>query len=304
MNADPTYASPAMVTVGMGAPTAPVPPVTGTLGYQPAPPPPMAFQQVAAPDYSAALENFRLKYEINPKYAAMLQKIANYQSVIIADDSGSMNDIAEPDTDSSVTRWQELKQTLQIIVEAHAVFDLSCDIYFINRGFVRNVRQFSEVQPYLVENPHGGTNTLNILNMISANYVGVDMGKPLILHILTDGHPTNVNGQEDMNGVAVWLRNRPMPKKFPVSIILCTDDEGVERAYRALEFNPKSSSSTAIPGVDVSADYRGEAREVRETRGRGYRFSFGDYIVKFLVGSIDPTIHDIDLVDSGCCVIN
>jgi len=292
MTSDPIYISPAMVSVVMdnkissAPPSAPMAPVT--------------------PDYTTALLNFRNKYEINPKYAAMLQNITTYASVIICDDSGSMNELADPDTGGSVTRWVELKKTIEIIVEAHAVFGLTCDIYFINRGYVRNVTRFSEVQPYLVEDPHGGTNLLNILNIISTNHIGVDMGKPLILHILTDGHPTNSTGQEDIAGLANWLRNRPLPKKFPVSIILCTDDEDIERSYRALEYNPRlaMNSSQAIMGVDVSEDYRGEARDLRQTRGRSYRFSFGDYIVKVLVGSIDPSVHNIDLPDSACCVIN
>lgn len=55
-----------------------------------------------------------------------------------------------------------------------------------------------------------------------------------------------------------------------------------------------------ILGVDVSEDYRGETRDVKRTRGRNYRFTFGDYLVKILVGTIDPTVHDIDLPDSLC----
>lgn len=254
-----------------------------------------------APDYTTALTNFRNKYEINPRYASMLQKITNYSTIIICDDSGSMNEIADPDTGSTLTRWDELKKAMEIIVEAHAVFGIACDIYFINRGYVRNVQQFSQLQPYLVERPHGGTHLLNILEIISTNHVGVDMGKPLILHLLTDGHPTNAAGQEDIAGFANWLQNRPLPKKFPVSIVMCTDDEEIERAYRALEYNPRSAFSQGIVGVDVSEDYRGESRDVKSTRGKSYRFSFGDYIVKVLVGSIDPTVHVIDLPAGGGC---
>jgi len=257
------------------------------------------------PDYSAKLLQFRNRYEINPKYAAMLDKIVNYSSVIICDDSGSMNEIADPDTASRLTRWEELIQAVEIIVEAHAVFDIACDIYFINRGYVRNVRTFSQVQPYLIEKPHGGTNLLNVLNIVRQNHVGVDMGKPLILHIFTDGHPTNAYGQEDIQSVANWFRNRPLPAKFPVSIVLCTDDEEIERSYRSMEYNPRTISNQGILGVDVTEDYRGEARDVWRTRGRSYRFSFGDYIVKILVGSIDRRVHDIDLPDglNSCCVI-
>jgi hypothetical protein len=46
--------------------------------------------------------------------------------------------------------------------------------------------------------------------------------------------------------------------------------------YRLLE----SRRSTGIPGVDVTANYRGELKLIRGSRGRRYRFTFGDYIVK------------------------
>jgi hypothetical protein len=295
MNPNPLVTSVPMVQTSRGAEA----PITDpsfqnhAVNLQPTAPP-------VATDYTTALINFRNKYEINPRYASMLQKITNYASVIICDDSGSMNEIADPDTGSQLTRWDELKKAVEIIVEAHTVFDIVCDIYFINRGYVRNVHHYSQIQPYLVQQPQGGTNILNILEIIRTNHVGLDMGKPLIVHLLTDGHPTNTAGQEDIAGLANWLRTRPVPTKFPVSIILCTDDEEIEKSYRSLEFNPRALFSQGIPGVDVSEDYRGESRDVKRTRGNTYRFSFGDYIVKVLVGSIDPTVHDIDL-PAPCC---
>lgn len=146
-------------------------------------------------DYTANLINFRNKYEINPKYATMLQKITQYNSIVVADDSGSMNELADPDVGNSLTRWDELKKALEIIIEAHHVFHMSCDIYFINRGFVRNVSVFSQLQPFLKVPPQGGTNLLNVLNLIQTHHIGPDMGKPVIIHVLTDGHPTNSKGE-------------------------------------------------------------------------------------------------------------
>lgn len=48
------------------------------------------------------------------------------------------------------------------------------------------------------------------------------------------------NEQEDILGIADWLRNRPQINKVFVSIILCTDDEDIETSYRALEYNPRA----------------------------------------------------------------
>lgn len=244
---------------------------------------------------------FENKYEINPKFTQSLSKLAMYDSVLILDDSGSMNDLADPDVNSQTTRWEELKKSTSIIIEAHAVAGTAVDIYFINRGSCRGVISYEQVAPLFDTPPQGGTNLVDVLNIMANDHIGVDMGKSLIVHILTDGHPTNSMGQEDFPGLSNWLTNRSFPKKTFYSIILCTDDEEIEKAYRKLEYN--NSYGTGIIGVDVTEDYRGETRDLRRLRGRSYRFSYGDYIVKTVVGTIDPSVHQIDLPD-GCCSIN
>jgi len=255
----------------------------------------------APPNISYNISQFEAKYEINPKFTASLTKLAAYDSVLILDDSGSMRDLADPDVNSQLTRWDELKQATAIIIEAHATVGTTCDIYFINRGACRNISTWEQVAGLFVEPPHGGTNLVNVLNLMTQDHIGSDMGKSLIVHILTDGHPTNAAGQEDFVGLRNWLTNRSFPKKTFYSILLCTDDEEIEKAYRRLEYNP--GVTDGVPGVDVSEDYRGEMRDIRRTRGRSYRFSFGDYIVKTIVGTIDPSVHQIDL-PQGCCTIN
>ena len=42
------------------------------------------------------ISDFVAKYEINPKYIPSLSKLAQYSTVIICDDSGSMEDVADP----------------------------------------------------------------------------------------------------------------------------------------------------------------------------------------------------------------
>eukprot|EP01034_Spumella_vulgaris_P035548 gene35548-43827_t len=202
-----------------------------------------------------ALLQFQNKYEINPKYLQSLSKLANYDSVIICDDSGSMRELADPDVGSATTRWGELKKTIEIVIEAHSVVGTSCDIYFINRGSVRGVQSYAQVAQFFETAPGGGTNLVNVLNKMTSEHIGADMGKPLLVHILTDGHPTNSMGQEDIAGLTNWLRNRTFINKTFYSIILCTDDEEIERSYRPLEFVP--GYNRGVQGVDVTEDYRG-----------------------------------------------
>eukprot|EP01034_Spumella_vulgaris_P034071 gene34071-42015_t len=211
-----------------------------------------------------------------------------------------MRDLADPDISSATTRWDELKKTINIVIEAHSVVGTSCDIYFINRGSVRGVQSYAQVAQFFETAPSGGTNLVSVLNKMTSEHIHADMGRSLLVHILTDGHPTNSMGQEDIAGLTNWLRNRTFINKTFYSIILCTDDEEIERAYRPLEFVP--GYNRGVQGVDVTEDYRGESRDVKWRRGYNYRFTFGDYIVKTVVGAIDPAVHLIDLPDP-CCVI-
>ena len=49
-----------------------------------------------------------------------------------------------------------------------------------------------------------------------------------------------------------------------------------------------------MTNVDVIDDYKSERNEVQRCRGYNYPFSFGDYVVKALLGVVDP---QMDLLD-------
>ena len=239
-----------------------------------------------------SLDTFRICHEINPQYMPLLRQVEKYRSILILDDSGSMQEPADPDV-SNTSRWEELKQSTKIVIEAHAVVGSPCDLYFINRGCYRGVTSWSQVDHLFVPPPRGGTNIVKMLREIQNYEVGADMGKPIIFHLFTDGHPTNDSGTEDLAGLHDWIKNRTFKAKTLFSIVLCTDDEEIERMYRRLERSA---------GVDVSEDFRGESRDVKRMRGARYRFSKGDYIVKIMVGAFDKTIHQIDL-EMQCCIL-
>lgn len=54
---------------------------------------------------------------------------------------------------------------------------------------------------------------------------------------------------------------------------------------------------------DVVDDYRSERNEIKKARGHGFSFTFGDYVVKSLIGSIDPELDNLDEKDSTCCIL-
>lgn len=49
-----------------------------------------------------------------------------------------------------------------------------------------------------------------------------------------------------------------------------------------------------IPNLDVLDDFLSEQKEVKAMKGNQFTFNFGDYVVKSLLGSIDPELDTLD----------
>ena len=60
-----------------------------------------------------------------------------------------------------------------------------------------------------------------------------------------------------------------------VTFLACTDDD---------------SAIAYLNKWDVIDDYTNEKKEVLRTQGRQFSFTFGDYVVKTLVGSVTPAL--------------
>ncbi len=55
-----------------------------------------------------------------------------------------------------------------------------------------------------------------------------------------------------------------------------------------------------IPNLDVTDDYESEKNQIKKAKGKRFRFTFGDYVVKSIMGSIEPKL---DLLDETKCRI-
>jgi hypothetical protein len=91
--------------------------------------------------------------------------------------------------------------------------------------------------------------------------------------------PTNNQGQLDIAALEAVLRQERTPQTY-VTFLACTDD------LQAVQY--LSNWDKMMANLDVMDDYRSERAEIQRTRGGNFPFSFGDYIVKSLLGSIDP----------------
>ena len=225
------------------------------------------------------------KYEIKPSMAARLKALRNYEIVIVCDDSGSMSTgIEGPER----TRWDRLRNIVQLVLEIGVIFDSNgVDIYFLNQDPILNVKDPAQVIDIFSNGPSGYTPlaaTLQEVFQLSPSRRGHD--KQLLVFIATDGAPTDENGNEEIAPLEHIMREVRRAETTFVSFLICTDDRE-KVGYLNLW-------DQTMVNVDVTDDFINERERVRRYRGDSYPFSMGDYVVKALIGAIDPQINAIN----------
>jgi hypothetical protein len=240
------------------------------------------------------------KYEINPYHSIKLRQLEGFEIVIICDDSGSMSN---PVTNPSITnhlnlpsRWDELKKTVTTIIEIAGVLDKTgVDVYFLNRPGLKNVNDVSQINSYFEQEPSGYTPIVKVFSQVLQDMQPILSEKKLLIILATDGEPTTENGQTIMCGITEkqrfhnLLKTRSPIEKIYTTILACTDDDSVI-AYL-------QNWDVEIPNLDVVDDFYTVKNNVQKKQGITYGFSFGDYIVKVLLGSMDKFFDEIDEID-------
>ena len=122
--------------------------------------------------------------------------------MFIVDDSGSMNEPVE--NPNHGTRWGELKSVLNIAIEVANLYS-TVDVNFLNRGSVSDIKNFSQLLPYLVNEPRGRTPLSESLEKIIFKYEEFD--KVLIV-IATDHDKFDYKDILKSNKMIVDLRGR------------------------------------------------------------------------------------------------
>ena len=169
-------------------------------------------------------------------------------------------------------------------------------MYFLNRPGFNRVASSAQVAAAFGPPPSGFTPLAAAVTRILVEKASVIAEKKLLLVIATDGEPTNTSGQVDIPGFASVLQGRHA--NVFVSIIACTDDEGSVGYLNKLD--------RSVPRLDVTDDFQSERREVLLAQGSTFRFGFGDYVVKSLLGSVDPYFDNLDeksVGGGGCCTV-
>jgi hypothetical protein len=245
--------------------------------------------------------NILNQYEISSEFSNRLQThLAMTKIVYVYDDSGSMNSVlSESPLNSGLfkaTRWDELKNFSRVSIDLASIFNPEgIDIYFLNRPVARAVKHINDLEPYLIDKPSGFTPMRRILERVLVDNSKTKLGeRKLLIVIVTDGEPTNDQGKQDIKGLKKVLQSRD--KNVFTTIVSCTDEAHTMDYLNNWDRN--------IARLDVVDDYRNERSEIVKSKGKNFPFSYGDYIVKVLIGSIDQELDDLDEnIYCGCTLI-
>lgn len=150
---------------------------------------------------------------------------------------------------------------------------------------IRNVQEFLTL--FRQYQPKGYTPLSRALDQVLRDNLNlVNNERKLLIIIVTDGEPTDDRGNSDISGFKKCLESRKPADRIFTSIIACTDqDDSMDYLNRM---------DRTLKNLDVLDDYRNEKKEISKKRGPSYPFSYGDYVVKALIGSVDKSLDQMD----------
>lgn len=234
------------------------------------------------------------KHEISHDFSNRLQILQGFKVVFVFDDSGSMNTVLQDsplntgDNLFKATRWDELQYFAKIALEIASIFDPNgSDVYFLNRkpSPLTQITDFNQIARSFEAKPNGYTPMVSCLESVLANNSDQQLNeKKLLIIIATDGEPTDDVGRPNVKSFKRTLKSRS--NKCFTTIVACTDDDD--------SIGYLNRWDRSIKNLDVVDDFRNERKEIKKIKGNSFPFSFGDYVVKSLVGSIDPELDQMD----------
>ena len=265
---------------------------------------PNQFQQTPQLNREEKFRHIIQKYEISEKFANKLQILNGFKIVYIFDDSGSMSNVLD-DSPLNIRgnlmkarRWDELQYYSNISIEISSLFNQNgCDVYFLNRGVIKNVKSSWDLERYFQTPPQGYTPLRDTFNSVINDNIQATRENKLLVVIITDGEPTDRSGvKSEINEFKICLQNRHPIHNIFVTIVACTDDDS------SIKYLDKWDRE--IKNLDVVDDFRSERDQIHKAKGYSFMFTFGDYVVKSLIGSIDPELDNLDDSKLCCCTIS
>ncbi len=243
------------------------------------------------------------QFEIRRDFISRLRALENFGIVMLLDDSGSMNTAVDAPARSGSdpfgrvrTRWIELCETASVVCEiGTALNDAGVDVYFLNRPPALGVTSAAQLQPYFMASPpQGYTPLTSRFNYVLQQKREVLHERNLLVLVATDGEPTDEAGARDIAGFVAAVKARP--GTCFVQLMACTDVEADLKWMEKLDDESR--------GLDLIDDYKSERAKVLKAQGAGFTFTYGDYIVKALLGPSDPYFDKLTEAPPGCCAVS
>ena len=234
-------------------------------------------------------------YELNPKVASQLKEVlSTCEIVLVCDDSGSMSSkVVEPGQDptvvNQVTRWSELKKlAAEVIKFVTAINETSgLDLYFLNRGIVKDITDISGLQSVFADPPSGGTPLIGTLRKVYNDKKDNLNGKKLLIVVVTDGEPTDCDMYDESHSELYnLLTNITRRGDIHISFAECTDNE------EAMDYLDNWDGQ--IKNFDNTDDFREELVRVKRSMGQNFKFDYTDYVVKILLATFVRWYFDLD----------
>jgi len=233
--------------------------------------------------------SFAEMYHVPIEICQMLRGIENYQLSCILDNSSSMeNCIKNKDPfKPSKRRWELAHETFHIIADiAGLLSENGIDVYPLN-GYapILGVKNSSQIDSLFATKPLGITQLNKAYESIIYQHRSMLGERKLHTFIITDGEPTDDNGQSDKETFKRTIANRSPIDNLTISFLVCTDEkESVDYLDEWMEDKNMK--------IDVTEFYENELEEMKIKHGQDFKFSLGEYVIKALLGGICPQIRD------------
>jgi hypothetical protein len=242
------------------------------------------------------LKAIALQYEMSTEIVQKLRQLEDFDICLLLDDSGSMASVIKNHSSDpyakSMTRWDEMKQAAIIVTEVASCLDADgVDVFFLNRPPIRGVTSANQITVAFQQMPQGYTPITRSMQYIFQEKAAVIKERKLLILLITDGEPTDDSGNSAIPQFLHMIKHRD--KNVHISVIACTDDDS---AMKYLDKLDKQDTK-----LDVTDDYLSELAQIRKARGKNFRFTFGDYVAKMLLGGVDPSMDNLDA--KGSCIV-
>lgn len=230
--------------------------------------------------------------ELNPQIAQQLREVlSTCEIVLLCDDSDSMaltmsEENVDPFAPQNSTRWLELKRLCKVLIEfITSLNHRGTDIYFLNRGYVKNVTSATGLQAAFAAPPNGGTPLkAAISNIYNDKRNIINMNRKLLLVIITDGESSDCTRNELFNLLTMITANG----NVHVSFAECTDN--------AEDMEYLDVWDGQIRNYDNTDDYREELRRIKAVQGQQFKFDYTDYVIKILLATFVRWYFNLDQV--------